>query len=64
MCVKHAIEIFEFEINFVLEPPKIVAKMAGIWIKKSIFTVKIPLVAPTLGGLGPPGPPSSYSYAW
>ena len=37
-----------------LEPKKIVAKMAGMWIKKSIFTVKIP---PTLGGPGPPGPP-------
>ena len=28
--------------------------MAGMWIKKSIFTVKIPLIAPTLGGPGPP----------
>ena len=25
-----------------------------MWIKKSIFTVKIPLIAPTLGGPGPP----------
>ena len=49
--------------------------MAGIlmWIKKSIFTVKIPLIAPTLGGRAPPDlyiggaapppPPGSYSYA-
>ena len=28
--------------------------MAEMWIKKSFFTVKIPLIAPTLGGPGPP----------
>ena len=31
--------------------------MAEMWIKKSFFTVKIPLIAPTLGGPGPPWPP-------
>ena len=42
--------------------------MAGMWIKKSIFTVRIPLIAPTLGGggadlyIGGPGPPGSYPY--
>ena len=44
-----------FKLKFVLEPKKLL-------IKKSIFTVKIPLIAPTLGGPGPPWPPSSYSY--
>ena len=48
-CVKHTIKNFEVKIS-----KKIVGKMAGMWIKKSIFTVKIPLMAPTLGGLGPP----------
>ena len=28
--------------------------MAGMRIKKFIFTVKVPLIAPTLGGPGPP----------
>ena len=36
-----------FKLKFVLEPKKLL-------IKKSIFTVKIPLIAPTLGGPGPP----------
>ena len=31
--------------------------MAGMWIKNSIFIFKIPSIAPTLGGPGPPWPP-------
>ena len=42
-----------------LEPKKNCCKklMVGMWIKKFIFTVKIPLIVPTLGGRAPPPPP-------
>ena len=32
-----------------------------MWIKKSIFTVKIPLMLQHWGGRAPPGPPGSYT---
>ena len=40
MCVKH-------NRNFEVKICALLAKMAGMWIKKSIFAVKIPLIAPT-----------------
>ena len=40
--------------KFVLEPKKLLQKWLECGVKKSIFTVKCLLKAPTLGGLGPP----------
>ena len=48
------------KLKFVLEPKKLLQK----WLecekkKKNVFTVKISLIAPTLGGpAGPAGPPN------
>ena len=53
-CVKHTINIFEVKINFVLKPKKLLQKWLECGSKKSIFTVKVPLIAPTLGGPGAP----------
>ena len=49
VCKAHNKKILK--LKFAL---KNVAKMAGMRIKKFIFTVKVPLIAPTLGGPGPP----------
>ena len=71
MCVKH-------NRNFEVKICALLAKMAGMWIKKSIFAVKIPLIAPTyifFGGGGgadlyicPPPPrflySGSYAYSY
>ena len=39
----------QLKLKFVLEPKKIVDKMAGMYVDKK-NSVKMPLMAPTLGG--------------
>ena len=57
MCKTHCRNFLK--LKFVFEPKKLLQK----WIKKNIFTVKIPLIAPTLrgGGGGGRAPPDLYS---
>ena len=50
-CVKAQRKFLK--LKFVLEP-NFFAKMARMWIKKSIFTVKIPLMLQHWGGRAPP----------
>ena len=53
VCITH---VKILKLKFVFEPKKLLQKWR---LKKNIFTVKIPLIAPTLGGggQGPPPPP-------